>query len=235
MKKYYAKEVRDYFDYEAYFNEEEAIDRHIWLGGNSDFISINKALLEDVKKILTDIAEDLDYFASELVAGDITPREIVEDYFSKESHEALSDEEIATIVFCANQFQNGSFGAELDSFCKILSIKYKLVFDSTVLRGNSQGDYIYCIYPQETASKETLDYIEAVFFGTGTEFAVTVDPIESAKDFDDAEVYYTYTDKYRDEDVKAFIANDLGCSPEDVVLLLISGEHHITTYDYEER
>lgn len=240
MKKYFAREVRsDYIDVEPYFSEEDAVERNIWIGGNRDFVSINAALVTDVEAAFEKIDSDVDYetgYDTQVELDAKTKRDLVENYFTKTSG-AFSDEEIAKIITTATEYQGHYFSdsSARQLMCDVLSIIYGKQFACTTLRGCSQGDWIYCIYPQETVSKEDLDYIEAVFFGTGTEFAVTSKPIDSAADFDDAEVYYTYTDKYHDEDIKTFIANDIGCSPKDVVLLLISGEHRTITYDYEEK
>lgn len=62
---------------------------------------------------------------------------------------------------------------------------------------------------------------------------ITPEAIESMDDFEDSEYFFDYTEKWRDEDIKVWVAEVTGRKAEEVVLLKISGSHTYTDYDYE--
>ena len=59
-----------------------------------------------------------------------------------------------------------------DSIATILSIIHCKRYEHTGLCGCSQGDYVEAYYPVKTTSKKYLDWIEAWYFGTGTEIMI---------------------------------------------------------------
>ena len=231
MKKYYAREVRsDYFDYEIYFNEDEAIYQKMWIGGNRDFVSINADLYNGVEDALEHICYEID--EAETVAE---RRETVEYYLKPiERTEAFTDAEIDTIIKCANEYDTSGNDDE-KTVAEVLSIVYGKEFTTGAFRGCCQGDWINYICPKEIADNEKyMDYIEAVFFSTGTEFAITEEKIENADEFDDVATCTFYTAEWDDEKIKEDLARQVGCEVDEMALLKVKEEHHYVKYDYEE-
>ena len=94
------------------------------------------------------------------------------------------------------------------------------------LHGCCQGDVCDIFYRVDSWASDSLSYIEAVVFNTGCEIGVIENTDKVPEDIDASDVdYWDYTDKYRDDDIKA----QMGL-PDAVVL-----EEHkrtVTVYSY---
>lgn len=77
------------------------------------------------------------------------------------------------------------------------------------IHGCRQGDYGHLYIAKKNL--DMVDYIEAVFFNTGTEVRV--------ESLDDEYPLYFYTEKYRDEDLLEMAADEVGCSIDEIILL----------------
>lgn len=229
MEKYYARERKsDYFDYEIYFDEYEAERNKIWIGGNRDFITINADLYNDIEYALNHIYEEVDEDKD-------NNRKVVEYYLTPVKRmEAFTDAEIATIIECSTEFGARDNNDE-KTVARVLSIVYGKEFTTGTFRGCCQRDWIDYICPQEIAdNKKYMEFIEAVFFATGTEFEVTDEKIASADEFDSVENCTYYTAEWKDEDIKEDLARQIGCSVDEIAILKIKEEHHYVKYEYEE-
>ena len=247
MKKYYAREYpSEYFNYECYYNGDDAANDNFWAGGNRDFCEINERLGKDFLKDLEHFYDDCnttdEEFADEEPECDAFKAEITRladswlaSYNTKDNH--FTYEQAKEIYEAVSAYFDGPYAERLENHTKALSVVMGIKFTCGTIRGCCQGDWLDYIAP-ETMNQEKLKYIEAVLFATGTEFETTEVPIDSADDFDKAhdagQTNYLYTAKWADDDVKADIARQIGCKPEEVAVLKIKEEHHITTYDYEE-
>ena len=100
------------------------------------------------------------------------------------------------------------------------------------IHGCCQGDWARYICPK--SMEDSVPYIEAVLFGTGTEYMITAEPIESPDDFDDADVFSTYTERWRDDDIKAFLAEEVRCDVSELVVQNIAERHTHVTFTYKE-
>lgn len=158
---------------------------------------------------------------------------IINYYLQKESREKFTVEETQQILALVGTFYDRD--ADEDAvICKLLELEYGEEFESGIIRGSCQGDYLYYLAPAST-TKEMMKWIEAVLFATGTEFMISCQPYATKEDFEDANDFYCdYTYLWRDEDIKKWVAGNIGCSVDEVKLLRISDSHTITTYDYEE-
>ena len=240
MKKIYAKEV----PYDAqeswgvYYDEEMACDSHIYLGRNRDFVTVNAALVDDVFQALDLICGDIQYELEHNFdcVQDITIdvyRSIIEESLRRQSSDkAFTDDEIISLIKLADKYSCCNTSEELDIACAVLSILYEEPFAYTTLRGCRQGDWIECVYPE--SHKCDLDYIEAVFFGTGSEFEITTEMIESADEFDKTDTYADYFIRNTEDEIKAWVAERNNCTPAEVALLLISDTRTVVQYDYKE-
>lgn len=223
--KYWAREVNnERFNGNFYYTEDDAADENVWIGGNRQYKAFNNDLIEDVEKALDTV--------------DYSDEEEIRDAFVKKDGSDLSDAQIDELKELTESFQ--TTGTNRDSYeiiADALTIIYGEPFGCQTIYGCGQGDWQYIIYPQ-TCSQEHINYIEAIYFGTGTEFEVTTRKITSDK-FDDeiADGYETvniYTCVYNSDEIKSDIAKQLNLPKNEIGLLLISGTHHVTTYDYRE-
>lgn len=223
--KYWAREVdAERFNGSYYYNEDDAENENIWIGGNRRYMTFNKDLIEDVERALDTV--------------DYSDEEDIRYAFTKKDGSELLDEQVNELKNLAEEYQTS--GINKDSYeivADALTIIYDQPFSCKTIHGYSQSDWQYIIYPQDYSQKH-IDYIEAAYFGTGTEFEVTTRKITSDK-FDDEiadgyEVVNIYTCAYETDEVKNDIARQLNVSKNEIGLLLISDTHHITTYDYRE-
>lgn len=247
MGKYYAREYpREYFDYTLYYNDDDAENDNFWAGGNDDLCEINDRLGKDFLKDLEHFFDDCnttdEEFADEEPECDAFKAEITRladswlaSYNTRDNH--FMYEQAKEIYEAASAYFDGPYAERLENHTKALSVITGIKFKCGTLKGCSQGDWLDYIAP-ETMSQDKLDYIEAVLFATGTEFETTEEPVEDWDGFysahENCQTNSLYTAKWADDDIKADIAEQIGCKSDEVAIMKITGEHHITTYDYEE-
>lgn len=219
-KKFWARQLDiEQFDYAAYYNEDDAEYENVWIGGNRDFKTFNEDLEADIEKALD--------------RADYHDEEDVRDAFAKKDGSALSAEQIETLKGYIEDWPTvGRVRDRYEIVAGVLTIVYGKPFEVDLIKGNSQSDWMYIIYPSELGD-EHISYIESVLFGTGTEFAVTIDKV-SRDEADDAPTTCVYTTEFSNGAIKEDIAKQLDIDASEVGLLLITGTHHIVKHDYEE-
>lgn len=194
-----------------------------WAGGNRDFGDVNFDLRYDTAKKLT----DADYDINNTWDYDLTDEEnynelldILHSYFPESvDHEEEFLDLIEEFSGCRSQDEN-------EIICKVLEFKYGEPFVTGDIQGNGQGDWMEYICPA-SMSQESINYIEAVLFNSGTEFSITEDMLdldglsedEKEEAFARADKFSDYTYLWRDEDIKEWIAKNMHCKPEEVELL----------------
>lgn len=221
----YAKPITsDGYDYDMYYSEDMAIDSNIWIGGNSDFKTFNVRFYEDLVNTLNDIAADVET----IYEDDRTPEEVRAELletlihyirpYASELKAHYTDSDYFEILELSKKYTTCRSSEELDILCKVLEILYREPFTNGTIKGSSPGDWQNYICP--TKYEPEMSYIEAVYFGTGTEFVITEDKLDHApKEIMDEEVYFDYTDLYNDADIRAWIAKNAHCEPYEVIIL----------------
>lgn len=223
MKKYYAKPTSgEYYNWEDWYGESMAAEDNFWAGGNRDFGDINGSLRDDLKKRIENADYDMDNNWDSERTDEENATDILNSlhyYFSKS---VGKEEQYLKLI---NEFMTCDSRDENDVLCDILQLEYDEPFITGTLRGYSQGDWMEYICPKKMES--SIHYIEAVLMATGTEFAITEDMLdlddkdedEIEEAFDDADKFYDFTDLWRDEDVKEWVADMMHCKPEEVEIL----------------
>lgn len=223
MLKYYAKPTSmEWFRWEDYYGDDIAEEDHFWAGGNRDFGDINGSLRDDIKNHL----ENLDSDVETETDSEKTDKEnvkgifnIVHYYFPESSGRELQ------YIKLANEFCSCDGREENDIICKVLQLEYGEEFINGTIHGYSQGDWMEYICPKKMESR--VHYIESVLFATGSEMAITEEKLdldgktedEINQAFDDADKFYDYTNLYKEEDIKEWIADMMHCKIEEVELL----------------
>jgi len=229
MGKYYIKEIKNSDPWNVYYDEGRAVEDLLWAGNNSDFGDINSSLVKDMdfkaynltldKEVLDDDFEDSvdadeEDYAKELI-------EIVNNYFEKANKHPLSSKEISDIIDISETLNSTYRRSEeyLELICKLLEIIYGKPFIIGVFRGCSQGDWLDYICPEDL--KSSLPFIEACIMGTGTEFAMCEIPLDSPDEFDEQpeNIFSDYTELWRENDIKKWAADILGCKPDEVEII----------------
>lgn len=231
---YYAKELRgDYFDWELYISEEELADRNIAICGNREFKGINTEMISEILTGLEQIQADYDYDLGDFEDEETARKEIIDnisDYFVPSNRSDFTEEEKNKLLDLGMQYCT-AYGDDVGKIIvQALGIVYGMPFTCGIIRGCCQGDWNGYYAPEGT----DMSYIEAVYFGTGTEYLVSKSELESADelDFDTGITYYTA--EYSAEKIKEDLAIQADIDKNNLIVLNIKAEHHHTTYDYEE-
>lgn len=121
-----------------------------------------------------------------------------------------------------------------DFACLALSKLYDGDYKHTTIRGCCQGDYATLYYDSKTINDDTVNYIEAVFFGTGTEVMIH-EGDRKPRDANHIEGYTFYTAAYSIDEIKKEIAQYENVNVNDVVLYTIKTRtsYTVTKYEYE--
>ena len=247
MKHYYAIEQpnEDYFDYELYFNDTDANEQGMWIGGNRDLLDMGDESLINIGNRLDDLYADyLDACDPDDEDENGVPEddriELARNYFDCDALRGKIDADIANQLIGLARRHYDNDGDKYDTICEALTLTLGKPYKNGVLRGSCQGDWLRYICP-EGVSEEHLKFIEAVLFATGTEYAVCTTPHESREDVDmqGSDIEYSYYYQWGDDELKAAIAKDLSykdkiVKPEEVILVKVSGRHTYVEYDYEE-
>lgn len=252
MKKIIAQQIEnECFDYEAYYDEDQAAYDMFWAGGNRDFCDFNADLKGDVEKALDNAGWDLENGIDEELSDEEKNEErlsICEYYFKSLATNELTEEQFYQLGELSINYKHCCSRDELDVICDALTILHGKKFVNGTIRGCSQGDWMEYIAP-ETMSRESINWIEAVLFATGTEFRIA--EVELPDDFDMQDVdaliekadecmdaYCDYTDLWREDDVKEWIANGASYgnkhfTKDDVVILEIYRSYQVTHHEYK--
>lgn len=118
-----------------------------------------------------------------------------------------------------------------DILCAVASIVLGKKYDHTTIRGCCKSDWNDVFYPVDEWSRKELEYFEAEYFNTGTEWMIHDEDGEPEAP-EDISGYTVYCHKWRDEDVRKELADAAGCAPEDVVMYAITNTRRVTICEY---
>ena len=191
-----------------YFSEDD----RVVVAGNKDYAGIKADLIKDTEKLCDDMYYDDEYDAcsydkadgSQFTDGEFKElKAIVKKPFTwREAHEEF------TLAY--------------------LSMYFGEPYSKHVIRGCCQGEWqdLYC---PTSYSKESIDYVEAVYFNTGTRIVIH-DEDYDVDDPNEIRGYAIYLNEYDEGRIKKAIANEVGGNPEDVVLWMFDGYTQVAKY-----
>lgn len=168
---------------EQYDVEEEGII----IESNTRFRGYNDEIVDDAKRLLTYI--DNEY--------DVDPDEF-----------ALVDEQFEKLRAIANQKKTVQ-EIKNEFITEFISTKHGIQYQKFILRGCSQGEWIFAWLPADSSSKYVSD-IAATYFNEGSEFIIDED-------------IRLYVPSVYSEDIKKAIADYMGVDVSDVRLYLFDG------------
>lgn len=226
METIYAKTLNpEHFDYRLYdIREDEG--NEVIVDGGKDYKDIDqKDYLGRIKKLINAYDSwDYEYAYKESIM------EFLCDYLpKKENGKRLSPKEASRIKKALETFDNRLIA------CVCLSIITSKKFECKRLCGCSQGEVVYAYYPENT-HKEYLDFVEAWFWGTGTEIEIH-DEENIPEDADEIEGYTIYIGTWWSdaEELKKIIRKSIGVKPDTPVKLWLYADTKATYEDlYEE-
>lgn len=194
-------------DYDVYMPEYEIEDNCIWLGGNSHLASINEGMYNSTVDDLRRFGDDINSITLEDTdLADLQQEfERLYKYYFIDFNK-LSTRDINRIADIATGISEGlSEEDEREAVAEYLSIVQNRRYTVITLRGVSQSDWIYAIYP--IGEEQLMDIIAACYFGMGSEFVYfdydesKADTYEQAEDLGDP--YFWFTPEYADEQALA--------------------------------
>ena len=210
MKTYYAKELPDFsyeIDFDLEYEDVILLENRRFRGQIPEKFSPIISALNHVD--LYDTIIEYEENKSDSPYNSLA--EIFTDYFGIYINDKIGVINIRNSIV---SFYN-NLGDESD----VLSAIFDEKFVKKLLRGSSQGDYIYTIYSTKTyPSPDFSRYLEMDFFGMYTEYEVHWGS-EIPETADDVEGYIMRV--YFD--AKKEISNDLGCSPSQVKIFNFEG------------
>ena len=198
------------FEYLVYDIREDD-GNEVIIDGGREFTNVdNKGYLEAIKKLIEEYDTYLyDYYYK----GSI--KAFLEDMLpKKENGKRLSPKEIA---FLKQTLDND------DKECAICDCLYVItgkIYKCRGLRGCCQGDYVDAYYPVEDGITEYLDYVEAWYFGTGTEVMVHEEDNEP-KTAEEVSGWTFYTASWKTSDLKAEIKEQCGYKRDDDIEVIL--------------
>lgn len=200
----YAKTLNpEDFDYRVYDIRDDEYNE-VFISGGRDYCDIdNKGYLSDIKKLIND------YNGWSFYGYNNWSNYFNDMLSKKENGKQLSPKEIHYIKQALDENDKHKI------ICLCLSIITGKKYLHKGLRGCCQGDYVDAYYPN-TVSQAYIDFIEAWFFGTGTEIEIH-DCDSIPKSADDIEGFSFYTATWGIDNLKREIKRECGYKDSDDV------------------
>lgn len=223
------------FDYRVYDIREDDYNE-VYIDGLKDYCDIdNKDYLAKIKQLTKEYGGwDYEYYYRNSIKdflNDMLPK--------KENGKKLSPKEMHDIKETLDMYNNAN--CNYDSYYSncvltILTIITGKEYRVRRLLGCCQGDVVVAYYP-ETCSNAYIDFIEAWYFGTGTEIEIDETGREAINSPDDIEGFTFYTASWKTEDLKKEIKRELGLKGDDesieVVLWKYKDSYRVRHDNYE--
>lgn len=208
MEKIYAKTLNpESYEYECYDIRNDD-GNEVYLDGEKNYFDVdNKGYLAKIKKLINEYS---DYELQVYHNGSIM--DCLNYYLpKKENGKRLSPRETHQLKQALELEKNNK-----EIICECLSIITGKIYRHKGLRGYCQGDYIEAYYPVEDRIMQYLDYVEAWFFGTGTEVMVHEEE-NTVNGPEDICGWTFYTTSYKAEDLKKEIKQQCGFKEDEEV------------------
>ena len=222
MEKIYAKTLNpEFYDYRVYDIREDDYNEVYILGGREYSDIDNKGYLGSITKLIDEydsyVFEDYYHSSIKNFLGNMLPK--------KENEKCLSPAEMVFIKKALDNQDND------ETICACLTIITDKVYERKYLKGCCQGEVVRAFYPKDFVSNEYMDFIEAWFWGTGTEIEVH-DCDSIPKDETEIEGWTFYTGQWwsRANELKKIIKRECGYKDNDEVeveLWLYDGSYNV--------
>lgn len=195
----------EHFDYRVYDIEEDD-GNEVFIDGGRNFCNIdNKGYLAKIKKMIDEYSDyELEVYHNNSIMDFL-------NYYlpKKENGKRLSPKEAGWLKKALDLEKS-----DKEIVCECLSIITGKIYKHKGLHGYCQGDYVEAYYPVENGITKYLDYVEAIYFGTGTEVMIH-DEESEPKTAEEITGYTFYTSNWKVEELKAEIKEQCGYKRSD--------------------
>ena len=220
-KKVYAKRM-NYDNTDIYYDDIKYGYEDIFIYGNRDYIGLNG---DFIKWLYDNIVNYSNYELETYYKNNIASY-IIDNLHTQKIYINLKQALKIVATLRDGEYNSYYLHNDRELIASILSIIYKKQYTCYCMRGYSQSEWNYLFTPHD---HDINAYIEAVYFGTGTEIMIH-DGSDEPKTPDDISGYCIYTHLYNIDDIKELIAKETGVNVEDVVYYDIKD---IKTYTIE--
>ena len=222
MKKrfYMIQQDQEFLDTQYYFDFAEAaqFDGITILGGRY-FADYKTDEYKMIEQAFDNILDEIDRITNKSIYAEYsTVTKLFNDFIPKSDDKPYTTKQISQLKRIFKNYQN-SFHIAVIELLELVTGK-KHIRD--VMRGCCQGDYAEIIYPADC--RYNLDYLEACYFGTGTEYFCT--SIESEKilkpdqiDFCELGFDTLYTTAWNTTQLKNEVKKHF-CLPDDAEIII---------------
>ena len=205
MEIIYAKTMNpEFYDYRM-FDIREDDGNEVLIDGGSEFSDVDKnGELASIKRFITEFSEyDLEVYYSNSI------KEYIKDMLpAKDNKKDFSPKELQVILQAieSDGYDKRRYDSNYmyNAITTILSIIHCKQYACRQLRGCMQREWVEAFYPEDT-SEEYLYWVEAWYFGTGTEVMIhdSEDKVSGAEDVSGYCVYLTgWNDKMLKEQIR---------------------------------
>ena len=199
----------EHYDYRPYDIREDD-GNEVIIDGGREFSDVDqKGYLAAIKKAISGYNSwDFEYYYHNSIMDHL------KDYLpKKENGKRLSPKEAYDIKMSIECWNNDKLSYE-EVVCDILNVITGKLWKYKGLHGCCQGDYVTAYYPCEPNITKYLDYVEAWYFGTGTEVMIH-DEESEPKTAEEVFGYTFYTANWKTEDLKKEIKEYCGYKTDD--------------------
>lgn len=223
MGKIYAKQVPPEYQESPLYLDDFFPD-NIILDGNRHYKSHTTPLYDRIIASYDEAAQYLDelkIYGKNAAYKNVT--EIINDFFPAQEYreKPYTTRNIHTIrraldLYGSRDYFNGEY------IIQMLNAITGRVWRSGTIRGCCQSDWQDIIYPVDEWSAAALETFETEYFNTGTEWIVH-DEENAPETPEEISGFSIYCTEWREDDIRAAIADAAGGKPEDVVLYEFTG------------
>ena len=194
----------------------------IEISGNKDFKGVTSKQFDDLMFFCKHDSACDEVLENKSDLAYVKP--LLNEFLLNGTIDKYSDSDISDLVFAIEDITCGRGYQQNEGIAKALTIITGKHYVHKLLRGNCQGEWNDCYYPNRMYSDEAISNIECEYFNTGSEYMV------SEEDSEEEVSYYVHT--YSPEDIKEELAKMIDCDPENIVLRVFDG--WIKTASYRE-
>ena len=215
MKKIIAKQVNPEYQESPLMIFDEWPENVIF-DGNRDYRSCTTDEYDHIMEHFDDMAYEWD----NRDANGYTLAELLRDYgFFRADGKSWTKKQRHEWRVLMKNYSDGE-REEMETAALYLITGHK--WDYTMIRGCGQGDWQYIYYDTEMYSAEDIEQIEMEYFNTGSEWII---------EDGDGEIFSMYCYEWKDEAIRAEIANAAGVESEEVTLYKWEGQSYEDVYE----
>ena len=226
----YAKQVRPEYQESPFFmwGPEEMYPGVIFKG-NRYFNSHTTPEFDAIRDGLDDLTNLIDTDGKFIPGWYDTITEAVNDIMPAPQHKArYSTREIKTWREIASEWYIATDENAL--ICRALQLVTGKEYETTTIRGCSQGDWQEILYPAGEYDGDQIEHLEADYFNTGTEWIIH-DEAEDPETPEDISGYSTYCYGWNSDQIRQEIADAAGAKPEAVTMYEYAGSYTLPKYN----